>query len=152
MPLDFRQGFPPLLHIRTACCRQGVPKFGVAFCEASEGHDPQVPGRRVRTEGNDADLIKLAAENALNVGAGHSFLIFMDGAFPISILTAVKAAPTVCRVYCATANPTTVIIGEVGEGRRGVMGVIDGATSIAVEDENDKRARKEFLKMIGYKR
>ena len=76
----------------------------------------------------------------------------MDGAFPISILPAVKAAPTVCRVYCATANPTTIIIAEVGEGRRGVLGVVDGFTSIAVEDENDKRARKVFLKMIGYKR
>ena len=132
--------------------RSGIPKFGAAFCEASEGHDPDVPGRRVRAEGNDQELIDLAASNALAIGAGHSFLLFMDGAFPISVLNSIKSAPTVCRVICATANPTTVILANQGEGRKGIVGVIDGMTSVAIEDEKDKTKRKEFLKMIGYKR
>ena len=96
--------------------------------------------------------MSLAAGNALAIGAGHSFILFIAGAFPISILNAVKAAPTVCRVFAATANPTTVLLAAQGEGRVGVLGVIDGETSVAVEDDSDKRARKDFLKMIGYKR
>lgn len=97
-------------------------------------------------------MIDLATSNALAIGAGHSFLLFMDGAFPISVLNSIKAAPTVCRVICATANPTTVLLASQGEGRKGIVGVIDGMTSVALEDEKDKTKRKEFLKMIGYKR
>ncbi len=138
--------------IAEICARHAIPKFGAAFCEASEGHDPDVPGRRVRTEGNDDELINLAAKNALGIAAGHTFLLFMDGAFPISVLNAIKAAPTVCRVYCATANPTTVLISSLDEDRKGIIGVIDGMTSAAIENEKDTIARKQFLKMIGYKR
>lgn len=76
----------------------------------------------------------------------------MDGGFPISVLNAIKASPTVCRVYCATSNPTTVVIASLEEHKKGIAGVIDGMTSVAIEDEKDKKARKEFLKMIGYKR
>ncbi|KAG7666703.1 hypothetical protein NADE_003495 [Nannochloris sp. 'desiccata'] len=138
--------------IAEICARHAIPKFGAAFCEASEGHDAEVPGRRVRTEGNDDSLINLAAKNALSIGAGHTFLLFMDGGFPISVLNAIKASPTVCRVYCATSNPTTVVIASLEEHKKGIAGVIDGMTSVAIEDEKDKKARKEFLKMIGYKR
>jgi len=134
------------------CARSAVPKFGVAFCEASGGHEDSAPGRRVRSEGNDKMLVDLAEINALKIGAGHTFIIFMDGAFPISILPLVKNAPTVCRVFCATANPTAVLLAVSGEDRKGIMGVIDGMTSVAIEDEKDKASRKEFLKMIGYKR
>lgn len=124
---------------------QSVPgvKFGIAFCEASQD-------RLVRWTGNDESLIKLAQTNALNVGAGHSFIIFIEGAFPVNMLNAIKMVPEVCRVYCATANPTQVLVAETENGR-GVLGVIDGSSPLGIETEADIKVRKEFLRMIGYK-
>ena len=119
-------------------------KFGVAFCEAS---GPCL----IRVEGNDAELKKVAAENAMSMGAGHTFVILLKDAFPINILHAVKACPEVCRVYCATSNPLEVVVAETEQGR-GVLGVVDGFSPKGVEAEADVKARKEFLRKIGYKR
>jgi len=118
-------------------------KFGLAFCEASEK-------RLVRWSGNDDELIKLAQKNALNLGAGHTFIIFMKNAFPINVLKEVKNVPEVCRIYCATANPVEVIIAESDQGR-GVLGVIDGLKSAGIEGENDIAERKALLRKFGYK-
>jgi adenosine/AMP kinase len=118
-------------------------KFGVAFCEAS---GPAL----VRLAGNDPGLIEVAKKNALAIGAGHSFLIFMEGGFPVNILNTIKSVTEVCRVYCATANPTQVVIAETDQGR-GVLGVIDGISPKGVETESDVKVRKEFLRTIGYK-
>ncbi len=118
-------------------------KFGLAFCEAS---GPCL----VRVSGNDSELEKLAAENALNIGAGHSFIIFMDNGFPINILNAVKQVPEVCRIFCATANSASVLVVADGNGR-GIAGVIDGMTPAAVESGEDVAQRKQFLRDIGYK-
>jgi adenosine/AMP kinase len=119
-------------------------KFGLAFCEAS--------GKcLVRTSGTDEALIELAQKNALAIGAGHSFIIFLgEGYYPINVLNAIKAAPEVCRIFCATANPTEVIIAENEQGR-GILGVIDGFLPQGVEAEEDIVWRKGFLRMIGYK-
>ncbi len=119
-------------------------KFGVAFCEAS---GPCL----IRIEGNDPELKRVAAENAISVGAGHTFFILMKDAFPINILNAIKACPEVCRIFCATANPLEVLVAETGQGR-GILGVIDGYSPKGVETEADVHARKEFLRKIGYKR
>ena len=119
-------------------------KFGVAFCEASAE-------RLVRVEGNDDDLKKLAAENALAISAGHSFFIVMRDAFPINVLGAIKNVPEVCNIFCATANPTEVIIAE-NENGRGIVGVIDGKPPVGIEDDKGEQWRKEFLRKIGYKR
>jgi len=119
-------------------------KFAVAFCEAS---GPCL----IRVEGNDDDLKKSAAENAANLGAGHTFVILLKNAFPINVLNAVKACPEVCSIFCATANPVEVILAVTDQGR-GVLGVIDGFPPKGVETEADVKARKEFLRMIGYKR
>jgi len=119
-------------------------KFGVAFCEAS---GPCL----IRIEGNDAALKKSAAENAISVGAGHTFVILLKDAFPINVLNAVKGCSVVCHVYCATANPVEVILAESDQGR-GIMGVIDGSSPKGVETEVDVKARREFLRKIGYKR
>lgn len=132
--------------------RSNVQKYGVAFCEASGGHDPENPGRMVRFEGNDERCLDLAKNNALKIAAGHSFIMFIDGAFPISILNSVKAAPTVARVIAATANPTTVLIASLDEDRKGIIGIIDGMTSTSFETKDDQKKRKDFLRMIGYKR
>jgi uncharacterized protein len=119
-------------------------RFGIAFCEAS---GPCL----IRVEGNDPDLRKLAAENAISMGAGHTFVTVLKDAFPINVLNAVKACSEVCQVFCATANPLEVVIAETNQGR-GVMGVIDGFSPKGVETEADAKARKEFLRKIGYKR
>ena len=119
-------------------------KFGIAFCEAS---GPCL----VRGEGNDEDLRKTAAENAVRLGTGHAFIILLKDAFPINILNAVKSCPEVCRIFCATANPVEVIVVGTEQGR-GVLGVIDGFSPKGVETEEDIKTRNEFLRKIGYKR
>lgn len=118
-------------------------KFGLAFCEASEK-------RLVRWSGNDDDLIKLAQKNALNLSAGHVFILFMKDAFPINVLKEIKNVPEVCRIFCATANPVEVIIAESEQGR-GVLGVIDGLKTDGIEKEKDIAERKALLRKFGYK-
>lgn len=119
-------------------------KFGIAFCEAS--------GKRlIRSDGNSAELIQLAEKSAQEIGAGHTFFIYVKEGFPVNILNRVKEVQEVCRIFCATANPLQVIVAESEQGR-GVMGVIDGETPLGVEKDADKRERVEFLRKIGYKR
>jgi hypothetical protein len=118
-------------------------KFGVAFCEASDK-------RLVRWSGNDDELINLARNNALQIGAGHVFIIFMKNAFPINVLKEIKNVPEVCRIFCATANPVEVVIAESELGR-GILGVIDGQKSLGIETEQDIAERKALLRRFGYK-
>lgn len=124
---------------------QTVPamKFGIAFCEAS---GPAL----VRYVGNDLKLIELAQENAMALGAGHTFIIFMESGFPVNILNTIKNVPEVCRIYCATANPTEVVIAETDQGRA-ILGVVDGVKTKGIETEADIVVRKDFLRKIGYK-
>jgi hypothetical protein len=119
-------------------------KFGLAFCEAS--------GKcLVRWSGTDEAMIDLARRNALAIGAGHSFIVFLaDGFYPLNILKTVQAAPEVCRIFCATANPTEVLVAETGQGR-GILGVVDGSAPLGIEGEQDIAWRKGFLRKIGYK-
>ena len=118
--------------------------FGLAFCEAS---GPCL----IRTEGNDAALQGAAVANAQAVAAGHAFFLLLRGAYPISLLNAVKLCPEVCRVYCATANPVQVLVARTAQGG-GIVGVVDGASPRGVEDGTARDARREFLRRIGYKR
>lgn len=118
-------------------------KFGLAFCESS---GPCL----IRFSGTDAEMTELAKENALALSAGHSFIIFLRGAYPINVLNAVKMVPEVCCIFCATANPVEVIIAESAQGR-GIMGVIDGLASKGIEGEKDIAERKELLRRFGYK-
>ena len=119
-------------------------KFGLAFCEAS--------GKcLVRWEGTDPALCDLAKKNALAIGAGHSFIIFLgDGFFPVNVLNTVKLVPEVCRIFCATANPVEVLVAETELGR-GILGVVDGSSPVGFETDEDIAWRKGFLRMIGYK-
>jgi len=119
-------------------------KFGIAFCEAS---GPCL----VRVEGNDDKLRKLAAENALKIGAGHTFIVILENAYPINVLNRIKEIQEVCTIFCATANPVDVIVAENERGR-GVVGVIDGEKPKGVETANDAEDRTTFLRKIGYKR
>jgi hypothetical protein len=105
----------------------------------------------VRAEGNDSELKALAIKNVKNIGAGHVFVIILKDAFPINVLNAVKNCPEICSIFCATANPVEVIIAQTDLGR-GVLGVIDGNSPKGVETDKDIQERKEFLRMIGYKR
>jgi adenosine/AMP kinase len=119
-------------------------KFGLAFCEAS--------GKcLVRWSGTDETMIELAKKNALAIGAGHSFIIFLaNGFFPVNVLNVVKSVPEVARVYCATANPTEVLVAQTDQGR-GILGVVDGSAPKGVEDADEIAWRKDFLRKIGYK-
>jgi hypothetical protein len=118
-------------------------KFGLAFCEASDVC-------LVRHAGTDEELVDLAQKNALNLSAGHSFIIFMRDMFPVNILNTVKSVPEVCRVFCATANPVEAIVAETDLGR-GILGVIDGFASRGIEGDADIAKRKSLLRAIGYK-
>ena len=118
-------------------------KFGLAFVESSGAC-------KVRSEGNDPELKKLAQDNALEIGAGHSFLVFIKNAYPINVLNAIKNIPEVCTIYCASANPVEVIVVETALGR-GILGVVDGLMPKGIESNEDISWRKEFLRKIGYK-
>ena len=117
--------------------------FGLAFCEASQDC-------LIRCSGTSEELMELARKNALALSAGHTFVLFMRGMFPINIMTSLKQVPEVCTIHCATANPVQVVLAQTAQGR-GVLGVIDGFASKGVESEADQQKRKDFLRMIGYK-
>jgi len=119
-------------------------KFGLAFCEASGEC-------LVRWTGTDEEMIRLAKDNALAIGAGHSFILFLgEGYYPINVLKALQNVPEICGFFCATANPTEVVVLESELGR-GILGVVDGFKPKGVEDEAGINWRKGFLRMIGYK-
>jgi adenosine/AMP kinase len=104
----------------------------------------------VRSSGTDAELKRIAEENALKIGAWHSFIIILGkGFYPINVLNSIKNISEVCRIFCATANPVEVILAETSLGR-GILGVIDGSHIRGIETEKDVKDRKDFLRKIGY--
>jgi hypothetical protein len=119
-------------------------KFGLAFCEAS--------GKcLVRWSGTDPAMVELAQKNATSLAAGHCFIIFLgDGFYPVNVLNTIKMVSEVCRVFCATANPTEVIIAETEQGRA-ILGVVDGFPPKGIEGDDDIAWRKNLLRQIGYK-
>ena len=118
-------------------------QFGMAFCEAS---GPAL----IRHSGTDEELVQLAIRNAQQIGAGHSFIVFLRNAFPVNVLPVLRAVPEICRIFCATANPVEVIVAESDQGR-GILGVIDGVSPSGIEGAAEIAQRKEFLRAIGYK-
>jgi uncharacterized protein len=118
-------------------------KFGLAFAEASGA-------RIIRKTGTSPEMIDLAVKNLQKVAAGHVFILFLDNAFPINVLNALKNVPEVVHLFCATANPVQVIVGRTKQGS-GILGVIDGFSPTEVEDIDGTIKRKEFLRKIGYK-
>jgi adenosine/AMP kinase len=118
-------------------------RFGLAFCEAS--------GKcLVRSSGNDSELVELAVRNALALGAGHCFVVFVREGYPVNVLNQLKQVAEVCTIYCATANSVEVVLAETDLGR-GVLGVIDGSVPLGVETDRDVTDRKSFLRSVGYK-
>jgi adenosine/AMP kinase len=130
------------LHEALAGTVPGI-QFGLAFCESS---GPAL----VRASGTSDELVELARSNALALGAGHVFIIFLGNAFPINVLNAVKSVPEVCGIYCATANPVVVILAETEQGR-GVLGVVDGVRTRGIEGPADVADRQQMLRRFGYK-
>ena len=118
-------------------------RFGIAFNEASGP-------RLVRRSGNDDELVDISTRNAQEIGAGHLFVLALRDGFPINVLNAIKSVPEVCRVFCATANPLEVVVGQTELGR-GVLGVIDGSPPAGVETHDDEVERKQMLRRFGYK-
>jgi adenosine/AMP kinase len=129
--------------LHEACVHVPGMKFGIAFNEAS---GPCL----VRRSGNDAALVDVAVRGAEAIGAGHVFVVAMRDAFPINVLNAIKAVPEVCQIFCSTANPLEVVVGQSEQGR-GVLGVIDGSSPKGVETDEDESERKELLRRFGYK-
>ncbi len=119
-------------------------KFGIAFCEASMK-------RLVRSDGNDAELVKHAEKEAMKIGAGHSFIIFIKDGFPINVINRIQDVSEITAIYAASANPIKVVIAKEGV-QRGIMGVLDGMKPVGIENEEERGERKEFLRKIGYKR
>jgi hypothetical protein len=121
-----------------------VPRlqYGIAFCESSGP-------RLVRRAGNDDELVALAVHNARAIAAGHSFVVFLRGGHPISVLNALKQVPEVCHISCATANAVEVLVVETGRGR-GIVGVVDGEPPVGVETDVDVEQRHELLQRLGY--
>jgi adenosine/AMP kinase len=124
---------------------QAVPgiRFGLAFCEASGP-------RLVRLSGTSPEMTRLAEVNMLRLGAGHAFVVFLENVFPVSVLPVLRQVPEICRIFCATANPTDVIVASNDRGR-GILGVIDGQSPLGTEKPEDVRSRMELLRKIGYK-
>lgn len=119
-------------------------KFGLAFCEASGAC-------LIRWTGTDEAMIELAKKSAMDLSAGHSFIVFLgEGFYPVNVLNAIKLVPEVCRIFCATANPTEVIVAETELGRA-ILGVVDGSKPQGIEDDAGIAWRKSFLRQIGYK-
>ncbi len=118
-------------------------KFGIAFVEAS---GPCL----VRSEGNDKSLKSLAEKNAMKIGAGHTFVIIFKEAYPINIVTNLSRVPEVVNIYCATSNPTQVLIAKTSQGRS-ILGVVDGNDAKGIEPEEERQKRRKFLRDIGYK-
>lgn len=124
---------------------QAVPgvKFGVAFCEAS---GPCL----VRHTGTDDALEAAAVAAAIAIAAGHVFVVMLGNAFPLNVLNQIKSVTEVCNIFCATANPLTIVVTE-HDGARGVMGVIDGSAPKGVEGDADRAERHAMLRRFGYK-
>ena len=99
-------------------------KFGIGFCEASQQC-------LVRHSGNDEKLLDLAKQNAMALAAGHTFIVFIENAFPVNVLRAIKQVPEVCGIFCATANPVEVIIAESGKISTGNSGSAGSHTRVA---------------------
>jgi adenosine/AMP kinase len=117
--------------------------FGVAFAEASGP-------RLIRSEGNDDDLRHAAERELARIGCGHTFLIFLRGAYPINLLRDVRACVEVATIHCATANPVTVVVLRDGE-EAALLGVMDGARPLGVETPEQAAERRAFVRKIGYK-
>jgi len=124
---------------------EAVPgaKFGLAFCESSGD-------RKIRYSGTDQEMIDLAVENAKNLGAGHSLIIFLKNAYPVNVLNRLKQVSEICHIFCASSNPVEIILAKTEQGN-GILGVIDGQVPLGVENDQDKENRKSLLRKFGYK-
>ncbi len=124
---------------------QAVPgiEFGLAFCEAS---GPCL----VRQTGTSEVLEAAAVAAATAIAAGHVFVVMLGNAFPVNVLNQIKSVSEVCNIFCASANPLSIIVAENG-GARGVLGVIDGSSPKGVESDVDRADRHGLLRRFGYK-
>ncbi len=79
--------------------------------------------------GDSEELAKKSEAALIEVGDDLG-----DGFYRLNVLNTLKMVPEVCPIFCATANPTEVILAETEQGR-GILGVVDGFSPKGVEDE-----------------
>jgi len=103
-----------------------------------------------RVTGNDEELKEIASKNALKIGASHVFVVVTSNAFPMNILNAIKMHPAVCNVFVGSANPIEIIVAETELGRA-VLGAVDGTSVNKIENEDEKRERRELYQKLGYR-
>lgn len=123
----------------------GQVKFACAMNEA----EPKL----TRVEGNDEYFKNLAAKNALRIAASHVFVVQFKGAWPINLMNALKSSYGVANLYVGTANKCKVILAETTIGNssgRALLGVVDGQSVAQIENENQRKERKDLVKKIGY--
>ncbi|WP_337860018.1 adenosine-specific kinase [Ferroplasma sp.] len=118
-------------------------EYALAFSEASGD-------KLIRYEGNNKELIEYSINNIKNISAGHTFIILLKNAFPISILPQLKMSQEVGTIFAATSNPIKVILART-ENTNAIIGVADGYSPVGVESNADKEKRRKFLRDIGYK-
>ncbi len=120
--------------------------LGIRFGLLSVRH-PVLPGA---LDGTDEEMVALARKNALAIGAGHSFILFLGaGYYPINVLPALRNVPENLPHLLRHGNPTQVILADTGGGRG--FWVWWMARSPGCEGDEDIAWRKGFLRKIGYK-
>jgi len=77
-------------------------------------------------------------------------VLLIRQAYPVNVLSRVRDCYEVCSIFCATANSVSAIVADDGKGR-GVLGVIDGSSPLGVESDEQTKARRAFVRQIGYK-
>ncbi|MFX0202302.1 MAG: adenosine-specific kinase [Candidatus Hodarchaeota archaeon] len=112
------------------------------------GMNESVP-KLTRAIGNDDELKELAANNSLNIGAGHAIVILLKNAFPIHVLNIIKSHPCICRIYGASSNPLQVVVSETSLGSA-VLGIVDGYSANKIETPSQESERRELVKKLGY--
>lgn len=120
--------------------------FGIAFCEGAGS-------RLVRCVGSYDTLLELAKKNATAIGAGDMFIVLFEHVSDArEAIAAIKSLPGVSRIFCATANPTEVVLAATEQGR-GIIGVIDGSIPHGVETAEDIAWRRDYLlHTVGFRR
>ena len=106
---------------------------------------------RARTEGTDEAMKAVAVAAAQAIGAGHSFVIVLQGRLPGQRAERGQGLPGGVPDLLRHRQPAAGVVAETEQGR-GILGVVDGSSPKGVEDAAGIAWRQELLQKFGYKR